>query len=65
MQTTYKVYYLQRDCVHELNGALFEELRRRLEELVEEGKALDATHITDQRLLQTWNADRNYIKYYC
>lgn len=65
MQTTYKVYYLQRDCVHELNGALFEELRRQLEQLVQAGKALDATHITDQRLLRNWNADRNYIKYYC
>ncbi|MBC1522659.1 hypothetical protein HCA00_02405 [Listeria booriae] len=64
-QTTYKVYYLQRDCVHELNGDLFDRLRARLEDFAKEGKALDATNITDQRLLHALDADRTYIKYYC
>ncbi|MBC1292245.1 hypothetical protein [Listeria booriae] len=65
MQATYKIYYLQRDCVPELGGAIFEELRRQLVDMVAQGKALDATNITDQRLLHTLDADRTYIKYYC
>lgn len=59
-----KVYFLKRHFIHELNGAIYVELRQKLEQLVSEGKAVDATNFNDLAA-KKYKENPTYIKYLC
>ncbi|EUJ48674.1 hypothetical protein [Listeria fleischmannii] len=59
-----KIYFLKRRFIHELNGAIYVELRQKLEQLVSEGKAVDATNFNYSDT-EKYKGNPTYIKYLC
>ncbi|MBC2369717.1 hypothetical protein HBP99_13805 [Listeria booriae] len=60
-----RTYFIKRKDILDLNGAIFEVLRDKLDYWSKIGRAIEVTNEKDGELVRRLEQDRNYIKYYC
>ncbi|EUJ33137.1 hypothetical protein MFLO_04320 [Listeria floridensis FSL S10-1187] len=58
-----QVFYLKRGYLKDLDHLLFAPLKQKLGEMVGEGKAVEATNLSEAEQ-KTYKNDRDYIKFY-